>query len=347
MVKEKSSTPTLEDVATRAGVSVATVSRVITSSSPVSQELELRVKQAMEDLGFEPRRSRAKRNKPVVIAFIAPELDNPALNATIAGAEDEAEKLDLCVAVLNIPHKPEIQHHNLKLLKHFSFNGVIVLHDEIEPDDIFELQNDPNLSVVILNRIIESSRVHCINTDRETGMYQATKYLLSLNHRKIAYISGPPDWELSKARLQGIQRALTEANISLDPQFQRWGFPTIDAGFQVTSSLLQQPPEKRPTAILAFNDLMAIGTLHAIRSFGLVVPNDISVVGFDDNYFTAHTNPPLTTVSQPKYQIGQLAVRKIHDNLEGYDTERGGFTLLECPFVVRESTGPCKHVSSV
>ncbi len=338
MSKEKSK-PTLEEIAALSEVSVATVSRVINSSSPVSKDLELRVKQAMQDLGFEPKRSKV-RTRPYVVAFIIPDLMNPALTAVTMAAQEEAEKLDLCLVVLNVTEKPGRQQQNLQLLKHLSFDGIIILHGQIEPDDLLEEYHLFDIPIVVLGRTINSPRVHCINTDRATGMYQAVKYLISLNHTEIGYLSGPPEWDLSQVRLQGIQRALSEEGLTLNPKFHRWCFPTIEWGFQVTNSILRLPAY--PTAIMTFNDLLAIGALHAIRTFGLTVPDDISVVGFDDIYLTPHTNPPLTTISQPQHRVGQLAVEKIYNSLNGYETDLAGFTLLECPLVVRESTAPRK-----
>lgn len=334
--------PTLEDIAAYSGVSVATVSRVINASKPVSQDLELRVKQAIEALGFEPKRSK-ERNKPPLIAFITPEVLNPANTSIITGAQEEANRLGLGMMILNI--NEDYQEQNLTLLKHVPFEGIILLHTRLEPKDIFALFPNFSLPMVVLGQQVDSRRIHCINTDRETGMYQAVKYLLSLNHRRIAYLSGPPEWQLSKVRLKGMQRALAEAGLTLQPECYRWSFPTIEDGFQVAASVLSHPEGKRPTAFMAFNDLIAIGAMHAIRTFGLKVPEDISVVGFDNIYLSAHTNPPLTTISQPKYQIGVLAIQKIYNSLQGYETDKGGFTLLECPLTVRDSTAPCKPLS--
>jgi DNA-binding LacI/PurR family transcriptional regulator len=232
------------------------------------------------------------------------------------------------------------------MLKQFLVDGLIIFHEQVDPETLTTEYNlDEDLPMVLIGRAIQSSHVYCINTDRENGMYQATKYLLSLSHRKIAFLSGPPEWELSQTRLKGVQRALSEAGLSLSPQLHRWVLPSIETGFQVTGNILQLPLEERPTAILAFNDLMAIGALHAVRSGGLTIPYDVSVVGFDNIYITPHTNPPWTTVSQPKHQIGQLAVQKTYNVLNGQDTEIGGVTLMECPLVVRESTAPCKSSS--
>lgn len=338
MAKDKSNV-TLEDVAEHSGVSVATVSRVINASKPVSKDLESRVKKAMKDLDFEPKHFK-ERVKTQVIAFITLDILNPANTTIITGAQETANKLGLGLMTLNISE--ESQQQNLKLLKHFHFDAIILLHTTIMPEHIFALFSEFNLPMVVLGTFVESPRVHCINTDRETGIYQATRYLLSLGHKKIAYLSGPPEWELSQVRLQGIQRALEEAGLTLDTELYRWCFPTIESGFQAASSILSQASGKRPSAIIAFNDLVAIGAMHAIRTFGLSVPADISVVGFDNIYLSAHTNPPLTTIAQPKYQIGQLAVQKIQSSLSGNELDKGGFTLLECPLVVRESTAPCQ-----
>ena len=328
----------LEDIAEYCGVSVATVSRVINASKPVSKDLEAKVKQAIEELGFEPRRVKERANRKV-IAFITMEVLNPANTTIITGAQEEADKSGLGLVILNISERS--QEENLKLLRQFDFAGIILMHPSIEPDDVFALFPQFSLPMVVLYRFFHSPKIHCINTDREAAMYQATKYLLSLNHRDIGYLSGPLEWEVSKIRLQGIQRALAEEGLTLHPDFYRWCFPTIENGFQIVSSILSHSSGKRPTAFLAFNDLVAIGAMHAARTFGLVVPKDLSVIGFDNNYLSSHTNPPLTTVSQPKYQIGQLAIRKIHSSLNGDEPEKGGFTLLECPLVVRESTALC------
>jgi DNA-binding LacI/PurR family transcriptional regulator len=328
--------PTLENIAARSGVSVATVSRVLNRSGVVSKDLEIRVKDAMQALGKE-------KSRAYTLAFIIPEVLNPANTQIMVGVYEEAEKRGIGVVTLNVSENAGSQQGNLKLLKQFLVDGLIIFHEQVEPDKLIAEYNlDEDLPIVSVGRAIQSPRVYCINTNRENGMYQATKYLLSLNHKRIAFLSGPPEWELSQARLKGIQRALAEAGLHLQPQLYRWVIPSIESGFQVTGNVLQLPPEERPTAILAFNDLMAIGASHAVRSVGLAVPDDVSIIGFDNIFITPHTNPPLTTVSQPKLQIGQLAVQKIVNVLNGYDAEKGGVTMLECPLVVRESTALCK-----
>ena len=340
---KKNASVRLKDVAAHCGVSVSTVSRVVNASKPVSKDLELKVKQAIDALGFTPYRSPNRVRRPVA-AFIVVGVLNPATTTIMAGVQEEADKQGLGLMIFDI--REEFQEENLKLLRQVDFDAIILLHRSIRPDDIFAVIPSFSGPFVVLGEFIDSLKVHCINTDRETGMYQATKYLLSLGHTQIGYLDGLPGRELSKVRLQGIQRALDEAGLSLDPDFYRWCFPAIEGGFQIASSILKHPSGKRPTALMAFNDLVAIGAIHAARTFKLAVPHDISVVGFDNIYLAAHTNPPLTTVAQPKYQMGQLAVQKIINCLKGQEIDKRGFTLLECPLVVRESTAlsPKEHL---
>jgi DNA-binding LacI/PurR family transcriptional regulator len=337
----KNTSVRLEDVAAYCGVSVATVSRVLNASKPVSKELEKKVTQAFQELGFTPKRPYARATRPV-IAFLTMEILNPATTTVLVGAQEEADRHGIGLIILNI--QEQFQEENLCLLRQFDVAGVVLLHASIPPEAIWDAIPYFSGPFVALGRSVDSPRIHCIDTDRETGMYQATKYLLSLNHTRIGYLDGPSGRELSETRLRGIRRALGEAGQALDQDLYRWCFPTtIEGGFQIASSVLSYPVGKRPTALLAFNDLIAIGAIHAARTFRLAVPQDVSIVGFDNIYLAAHTNPPLTTVAQPKYQIGQLAVQKITNSINGQDTDQSGFTLLECPLVVRESTAQAQE----
>jgi len=328
--------PTLEEIAASAEVSVATVSRVINRSGPVSRDLELRVKEALKALGKE-------KIRPDVIACIIPEFLNPSNGMILTGIQEEAEKLGMHLLIIPVSEKPGTLRHNLNVLRYESLDGVILHHGQIAPDDVYEQCDNDALPMAILRKDGANPRIYCIDTDREGGMYQATRLLLSLNHTEIAYLSGASESDASRARLRGISRAMAEANMELKPELHRACLPTIDDGFRVTNNLLNLPKAQRPTAILAYNDLVAIGALHAIRSAGLSIPDDMSVIGFDNIYLTSHTNPPLTTVAQPHYQKGQLAVQKLYNHLNGYETDQGGFTLLECSLVVRESTGALKR----
>lgn len=341
-MEKEHTNPTLEDLAAHSGVSIATVSRVINASGPVSEDAEKRVKQAIEALGFTPKRKRRRaRSRAPIIACIVPEFMNPANTMITTGVKEEAEKMNIHVFIVPVSEKPGSLHCNLNLLKHVSVDGVILAHLDVQPEDILSLCKSQELPMVALKRNFSPLPIPCIDSDRENGMYQATKLLIGLNHRDIAYLAGVHNSDQAEAKLQGVQRALTEANLTLKPEFYRKCFSTTDDGFRVATNLLQLPPTQRPTAIITYNDLVAIGALHAIRSAGLTIPDDISVVGFDNIPLTSHSNPPLTTVAQPQYQKGQLGVQKLLNWLNGEHVDYEGFTLLACSLVVRETTGPC------
>ena len=338
MPRKKSTQPTLEDIAARSGVSLTTVSRVINQSHLVSEDATLKVRQAMEELGVEPKRPKSRTG---ILLFIVPEFTNPSTDLVLAGAQEEAERMGLGLLVMTVAQYPERNKPNLKVLKQFPFDGVIVTHSELTPERIFELSNRSDFPLVVYGRSLDTPHVHCIDIDRDNAYYQATKYLITLGHQRIAFLSGPVEWYISQQRLKAIQRALAEANLALDPDLHRWSVPTIDEAARIATTVLNLPIEKRPTAILGFNDLVAFGAMSAARSLGLRIPDDVSVIGSDDIYLASHTNPPLTSISQPHYRAGQLAVQKISNSLSGAQDDTEGVTMLSCPLAVRESTGPC------
>jgi DNA-binding LacI/PurR family transcriptional regulator len=335
---EKKLKPTIEDVAKYCGVSVSTVSRVINKSSPVSQELNTKVKKAIKELGFQPRRWTA-RFKPGKIGLIIPNILNPSFAEVINGAQEEADRQGLNLAIFNATENSELQEQHLSQLKKWSLDGIIVLGTKIPPEMLVKFYEQENIPIII-SRAIEIPQLSCIMIDYATATSQAIKYLLSLNHKRIACISGLPEWDSSKVILESVQRTLSEAGLTLPSELYRWCFPNIEEGAQIANNFLNLPAEQRPTAIMAFNDLTAIGALYAAQAQGLSIPHDISVMGFGDIALAAYTSPPLTTISQPTYHIGRLSVKKLSELMKKRTTVNGGFTLLKCSLIVRESTGP-------
>lgn len=340
-MEDNKAKPTIEDVAKYCGVSISTVSRVINKSTPVSKELNRKVRKAIKELGFTPRQWTPRtRTDTDTIALATPDILNPCLTEIINGAQEEADRQGLNLVILNVTENPRLQKQHLRLLTQQRYDGIIVLGTKLQ-DALIELHVQYDIPIVVTARAIEMPQIPCIMVDAETAAYQATKYLISLNHKRIAYISGPITWNSSKVRLESIQRGLADAGLTLPSHLYRWCFPNFEEGSQAVSNLLTLPEKERPTAIFAFNDLIAIGALHAIRTSGLKVPEDISIIGFDDIAIAAFTNPSLTTVAQPKYRMGQLSVQKLYELINGNVRLNGGLVLLECPLILRESTAPC------
>ena len=332
MAKGKSK-PTLENIASHSGVSAATVSRVLTRSGSVSKTLVTRVNQSLRQLGF----SRAIKG---FLAMLIPDFSSMTVTDKVVGVYSEAERLGYTVVPLHIGTSEEATERNLQLLKILGFDALIILKDRVNSEELRERYQLGTIPIVMVNHRVDLPNVHCIDIDRDIAMYKAVKYLISLGHRNIAYFSAPLDTIVALDRKEGIEKALKEAGLSY---LFRQAQPSIESGFQLTGTLLKDPYESRTTAIIAFDDLVAVGCLNALNSYGRRIPEDISLIGFDDLFITRHTCPPLTTVHQPWYKMGQLAVTKIDNILAGRDTDLGGLTILECPLIVRESTGPARQ----
>ena len=338
MEESNKSKSTLEDVAKHCGVSIATVSRVINQSSPVSQELELRVRKAIKELGFTPRQWKDYAATRTVILAV-PDILNPYYAEIVNGAQEEADRQGLALVILNVSENPELQRQHLSVVTKWLFDGLVVAGTTIPSDFLVDIHKQYKMPIVV-SRSLDTPQFPSITPDYKIATYQATKYLLSLNHKRIAFISGPPDWISSRIRLESIKLALEEVGLSLSSDLYRWCYPSIEEGAQVVRELVSLASGERPTAILAFNDLIAIGALRTIHALGLRVPQNISVIGYDDIEMAAYTIPALTTIAQPSYRIGQLALKKVYDIVQGDFGIYGSTTLLECPLILRESTGP-------
>ena len=211
---ERKSKPTIEDVANHCGVSVATVSRVINKSNPVSKELDAKVRQAIKDLGFTPRQWTS-RTKSDTIAITIPDILNPFYSVILHGAQEEADRHDFNLIILNLRSGHKRQKQYLNMLTQSKFAGLIVVGSRIESQYLVELNAQYNIPIVAAVRTVENPQFPCIMFDDETPMYQTTKHLVSLNHTRIAFISGPVEWDSAQARLNGIRRALSEAGLTM------------------------------------------------------------------------------------------------------------------------------------
>jgi DNA-binding LacI/PurR family transcriptional regulator len=334
--------PTLADVAKHAGVSTATVSRVIRNTDPVSQELRDRIEISIAKLEYTPRQSAVERSSRDTIALLIGDLLNPFFWEIAQGVQDEVNNQQMYLTLYSLADHPQRQTQLLEQLKKSQVDGVILTGLAPFPE-LLDWQERHNIPVILFNRHVLQPSVHCIVVDFENGMYRATQHLLALGHSRIGHLASPSTGEIAEARLQGIQAALAEAGLELQPELCPIVPPgrEVGGGFQAMRMLLELPEKERPTAVIAFNDIIAVGALHAVHNHGLRVPEDISVIGVDDIALAGHAHPPLTTINQPKYHMGKLAVQTLRRMSEGRMSINNNYTLLETPLIVRESTGPC------
>ena len=332
----------LLEVARHAGVSPATVSRVVNNSAPVSDEVRTRVVSSAETLGYEilPPRPANSVSTPTVAVIVA-DLLNPFFPDLVRGVDLEARQDGTSLLLCDTAEDTQPEEHILNLVSNRRLDGVIVAGSRIATDELVAHCKRCAIPLVLINRSTQCwPGVACIRVDFERATYHAARHLLRLGHTRIGYLSGPEVTEMSMARHKGLLQAMNEKGLEILPDWLASGFPNVAGGFQAMSNLLTLPADQRPTAVQTYNDLMALGALQAIHAHGLRIPEDISVIGFDDIAMAAHANPPLTTVEQPKTAMGSLAMRMLRELMQKRSAMGGGFTLLETRLIVRETTGP-------
>jgi DNA-binding LacI/PurR family transcriptional regulator len=342
IVPKEKTRPNLLSVAHHAGVSPATVSRVLNNTARVRESVRARVLASVKALGYEASSSSLHKAllRQNAFALVIPDILNPYFTEIVRGVQDEANGDKLMPLLLDTAEDPEREMEVLRILASQPVCGIIVCGSRVPLDDLAAIRSHFDTPLVLINRTLRMPNVACIKVDLKNATYRATRHLLDLNHTRIAYLGGPSKTETSLARRGGIETALTEANLTLQHEWCPVSFPDVDGGFQAMSALLALPPANRPTAVIAYNDLMALGVLHAVRANHLCVPEDISVIGIDNISMAAHSNPPLTTLSPPKHRIGRMAMQMLQRMIDGHPPPEEGYTLMECPLIVRESTAP-------
>jgi len=327
---------TIRDVAARAGVSSTTVSHVINDTRPVSAGLRGRVEAAMAELGFQPNAlARSLRRKRThTLGMIVPDSANPFFAEVGRGIEDTSFAAGYSVILCNSDGDSARELLYMDLLIRKQVDGVLLVPTGSQTELALTFQTR-NIPTVVIDRDIPGAAVDRVHIDNAAGGYLATRHLIELGHRRIGYIGGPADHGLALDRGAGYRQALRDDGLPLDPALVVDGNFQDSGGYSGARALLALPD--RPTAIFAGNDLMAIGALAAAREEGVAVPQELSIVGFDDIHLARYLNPALTTVAQPKYDLGVLAVQLLLARLGQSDLPPQR-RLLHAHLVVRQST---------
>lgn len=328
---------TMKDVAQQAGVSPSTVSHVINDTRFVSQQLRDRVLHAMRELNYQPsavaRSLRTKRTQ--VVALVIPDITNPYFPEVARGVQDVAEENEYSVILCNTDRVRGRELRFLKALRGQRVDGLILNPSEVTSGDLQDLQ-DAQIPVVLIGSQIDHPDLDVVMVDNVQGAYDAVSHLIDLGHRRIGLVGGSRAASSGEQRFQGYIRALADLDIPIDEEIITEGRFTREGGYESMKRLLAlQAP---PTAVFASSDVMAIGALMAIQEEGLQVPNDVSLVGFDDIAEASTTTPKLTTVSQPKYQTGQVAAQLLFDRVEGASPGERQKIVLSHQLVIRDST---------
>jgi LacI family transcriptional regulator len=330
-------TPTIRDIARLADVSTTTVSHVINNTRNVSEELSTRVHEAVQNLEYKPNAmARALRvQATLTIGLIIPDNSNPFFSEIALGAEDCAFRHGYSLFLCNSRHDLARELTYLATLNSYSVDGLILSAVSGEYDQIGDLVG-MGLPIVVVDRELTMPDVDIIRSDHTQGARDATQHLVLLGHRRIGLITGPTDLRPSLDRIQGYEEILEEHSIPNDPQLRFHGDFQVESGRKAARVLLEHSDP--PTAIFACNDLMAIGTLQSLQEMGYRVPEDISLVGFDNIFITTLLNPPLTTVAQSAYLIGEMAVDRLMERMSRSEDIPAQEICLPTELIVRSST---------
>lgn len=329
---------THKDVAERAGVSVATVSYVLNNGPrPVAPETRVRVEEAIAELGYYPNElARSLRlQQSSTIGLILPNVMNPVFGEIAHELENICTQEGFLVLLCNSDRQHDREEHFIQMLRAKQVDGVVITPHR-EPVALIKPLLEARIPVIVLEHDLPG--VHCIMLDELQGGRIATQHLIELGHRRIALLRRKPTSALSTQRIRGYQQALADAHIPYDPTL----IVECDAGQAAGAQAMQQflaHPEP-PTAVFTHNDVLAMGALHTIHCAGLRVPEDISVVGYDDITSAAYFSPPLTTVRSPKAEMGVLAARTILQLVRRKDPLPVQTITLPVELVVRASTAP-------
>jgi LacI family transcriptional regulator len=327
---------TIREVAESAGVSYATVSHVINNTRVVSQETRNRVLAAMTKLNYRPNAlaRSLRQGRTNTMGLVLPDSANPFFAEISRSIEDEAFKKGYSVILCNTELDTQRELFYVDVLSKKQVDGIIFVAAGDQADSLDFLLRE-NMPVVMIDRDIPNVEVDAVLTDNQLGGFLATRHLIEIGHKHIACIAGPSSITPSAERIIGYRRALEQAGLPYDETLILRGDYHAQSGMEIAHSILKLEP--RPTAIFAMNDLMALGALRAAAEAGYSVPKDLAVVGYDDLELAHFTNPPLTTIAQPKKQIGARAIDLLVERIAHKDRPPSRL-VLPPELIVRRST---------
>jgi LacI family transcriptional regulator len=331
---------TLKDIAKLVGVSTASVSGVLndTPNVRVSEETRQKILETAERLNYIPDfNARVLKGKTSnIVGLIIPDVINPFFPEVIRGVIDTANKFGYQVILFNTDDRLDKQIFYIEMLVSLRCAGIIIADIEAgtNKNEILNRVDKTKTPVVLVDREIPDSPFPAITVDNIKGGYLATKYLIELGHRRIGFLTNSLSLKNIRDRFAGYKQALEESGLEFLPEFVLESGYRDNLAYVSVESLLAR--QCKPDAIFVTGDLMAIEAIRAIRNFGLEIPRDISIIGFDDIWMSQFITPPLTTIWQPKYELGKLVMDKLHRIINDEEVSLET-TYLEPKIVVRES----------
>ncbi len=339
--RRKSQNATIYDIAEELGISVSTVSRVLNGFEHVRASTRQRVLEAAERMGYvanvQARSLAGGRSN--MIGVVVPGVDNSYINAILSGIDDELARANLNLILYTTHRENRREAEYVRAVANGMTDGLILVVP-LARTSYLDALREQHFPYVIVDQNDPTNESWTIQSTNWEGAYDATRYLIELGHRRIGFITGLKALSSSLERLEGYKAALRDHGIPIMDSYIIEGDFWEPQGYEAGRKFLGM--SQRPTAIFASNDLMAFGVLRAVWERGLSVPQDMSIVGFDDVPQAAYVHPALTTVQQPLEQMGRIAARKVIDLIAhpGLPCER---ITLTTQLVIRQS---CQSPSS-
>jgi LacI family transcriptional regulator len=326
----------MREVADRAGVSVTTVSHVINNTRTVSPDTRRRVEEAMQILGYKPNvlARSLRRGITHTVGIILPDSANPYFAEVVRGIEDKSFTRGYSVILCNSDNDLEKEHHYTNVLVEKQVDGIIFVAAGLSTENILIVQGR-GIPLVLVDRHVPDVQVDEVLAANQHGGWLATRHLIDLNHSSIACIAGPTGVRSSSERVDGYRQALESEDLLYEPKWVVEADFQYQGGYAAAEKLFHHQPY--PTAIFACNDLMAIGAYRFAHEKKMRVPEQLSIVGFDDVRLAAYINPPLTTIRQSKHEMGVQAAKLLLERITDQDLAPRR-KIVDTELVIRGST---------
>jgi LacI family transcriptional regulator len=339
--RKRSAKPiTIKEVASRAKVSVATVSRVLNRNRGVKKHLRQAVEEAIQHLGYDYRPSSPagpRSDGAYRIGLVVPTVVNPFHALLLKGISSAALVHHADLILLDSNEDQQIEQQHLRRVQEGGIQGLLYIPFAEQPDASVRELIERRFPLVFVDRILDREDTCTVSSDNVEGAHQAVTYLLDLGHRDIVFIAGAPHFSTTAARYEGYTRGLKEYGLAVREDLVLAGDTSFETAYAETLKFLKS--ERSCTAVFASNDLMAFGAWQAAEDLGLHVPDDLSIIGYDEIPFSAYRS--LTTIAQPSFEMGRNALTLLIDLIEARRSppER---MLLRDSLIIRKS---CKRVS--
>jgi len=329
---------TIHQVAELAGVSVATVSRVFAGAENVSKKSIDRVRKAAQTLNFQPNRiARSLRmQKTSTAALVVTDIENPFFTSVVRGIEQVLRNAGHTLLLTNSDENEQIEKDLLLNLRAEGVAGVIIAPTGKEAN-IYDQLTQAGMVIVAIDRCPKNLAIDRVTVNNVSGVNAAVDHLVKLNHTRIGFITGLDRISTSYERYQGFDEGMKRHHLPIDPGWIQAGDFRREGGYQAMLNILNQ--ENRPTAVICANNMMTLGALQAIYASKLHIPEDISIVGFDDMDWSTALHPPLSVIAQPTHEMGTIAAQLLLDRIKN-PSQSYRHVILDTRLIVRESSGP-------